>query len=331
MSQKTLLITGGTGYIGSHAVVAFEQAWYKTIIVDNLVNSSTDTLSWIEKILGYCPDFYEIDIRDKKWLEEIFAKYEIDGVIHFAGLKAVGESCQNIHEYQDNNIWGSITLFGVMRQFGVKKIVFSSSATVYCSDNIPPFTEDMPTGTTNPYGTSKLIIEKLLDDYSMHAKWSVVNLRYFNPIGAHPSGYIGETPNGIPNNLLPYILGVATWKQERVFIFWDDYNTLDGTGVRDYIDVNDLVNAHILIYKNIISWCEIYNVGTGKWVSVLEMIAWVEKVSWKKIPYDIVSRRTWDLAIVFADSSKLMKRYSWKARRSLLESLTSAWNFRVPK
>jgi UDP-glucose 4-epimerase len=325
--KKTLLITGWTGYIGSHAVVAFEHAGYKTVILDNLVNSSRDTLAGIEKILWYCPDFYECDIRDKKWLETIFQKYEFDGVIHFAGLKAVGESCKNIYEYQENNVSGSITLFGVMQQFQVKKIVFSSSATVYRADNTPPFTENMLIGTINPYGTSKLVIEELLKDYSTHVGWSIVNLRYFNPIGAHPSWYIGEVPNGIPNNLLPYILEVALGKREFVSVFWDDYDTQDGTGVRDYIDINDLIDAHVIVYENIKLWCEVYNVGTGKGTSVLEMIQGVEQVSWKSIPYKISVRRSWDLAIVFADSSKLMKKNFWKAKRSLNESLLSAWNF----
>lgn len=327
MDTKILLITGGLGYIGSHAVVAFEQAGYETVIIDNLVNSSRDTLVGIEKILGYTPDFYDIDIRDRASLETLFEKYAFDGVIHFAGLKAVWESCQNIHEYQENNIGGSITLFGVMERFQVRRIVFSSSATVYRQDNISPFREDMPTGTTNPYGTSKLVIEQLLSDYREHASWSVVNLRYFNPIGAHASGYIWEIPNGIPNNLLPYILDVALWKREKVLIFGDDYDTPDGTWVRDYIDINDLISAHVCVYKNFSLGLETYNVGTWVGVSVLEMIHGVEKVSEKSIPYAITPRRAGDLAVVFADADRLRQKYGWKPEVSLEDSLLTAWNF----
>jgi UDP-glucose 4-epimerase len=215
------------------------------------MNSSRDSLSGIEKILSYCPDFYECDIGDRKGLEHIFAKYTFDGVIHFAGLKAVDESCSEIGRYHTNNVGGSMVLFSVMEQYGVKKIIFSSSATVYRADNPLPYTEDMVLGTTNPYGTTKLVIEKLLEDYARNGGWSITTLRYFNPIGAHPSGYIGEMPQGKPNNLLPYILDVARGKREKVFVFGDDYDTADGTGVRDYIDVNDLIDAHILAYEKL--------------------------------------------------------------------------------
>lgn len=327
MDQKILLITGGLGYIGSHAVVAFEQAGYKAVIIDNLVNSTRDTLLGIEKILGYTPDFFECDIRNRSELEKIFQKYDFSGVIHFAGLKAVGESCRDIFEYQDNNIAWSIILFWVMEKFWIKKIVFSSSATVYRPDNFSPLNEAMPIGSTNPYGTSKIIIEQLLEDYAMHAGWMITNLRYFNPIGAHSSGNIGEVPNGIPNNLLPYILDVAIGKREKVLVFGDDYDTIDGTGVRDYIDINDLIDAHIIAYEKIVPWCEFYNIGTGKWVSVLEMIVWVEQVSWKKIPYEIVSRRAWDLAVVFADVKRIHTKYNWKTKRTLDESIKNAYKF----
>jgi len=279
-SKKTLLITGWTWYIGSHAVVAFEQAGYQTVIVDNLVNSSTDSLKWIEKILWYIPTFYECDIRDGTTLTWIFQKHNFDAVIHFAGLKAVGESCENIHTYQENNVSGSIALFSVMEKFHVKKIIFSSSATVYSTGNIPPFTEDMSVSTTNPYWTSKLVIEELLKDYALHAWWEIVALRYFNPIWNHPTGYIGESPNGIPNNLLPYIMQVVTSEREKLSIFWDDYDTLDGTGVRDYIDVCDLVDAHLRVYEHIQKWYEVYNVGTGSWLSVKQILQIAEKVSW---------------------------------------------------
>lgn len=261
MSKKTIiLITGGTGYIGSHAVVAFEQAGYQTVIIDNLANSSKDTLYGIEKILWYTPPFYECDIRDIQWLEAIFEKYDFDGVIHFAWLKAVGESCENISTYQDNNVGGSISLFSIMEKFAVRKMIFSSSATVYNTNNTPPFTEDMSVGTTNPYGTSKLVIEELLKDYALHAWWDVASLRYFNPIWNHQSGYIGELPNGVPNNLLPYIMQVLLWEREKLTIFGDDYETLDGTGVRDYIDVSDLVDAHLQVYEQIQKWYDVYNI-----------------------------------------------------------------------
>ncbi len=327
MQKKCILITGGTGYIGSHAVVAFEQAGYTTVIVDNLVNSSITTLSGIEKILGYCPDFFESDIRDSPWLERMFQKYEFDGVIHFAGLKAVGESCQNIGLYHDNNIRGSMILFETMEKFGVKKIVFSSSATVYRSDNPVPFSEEMPTGTTNPYGTTKLVIEKLLEDYVENANWSATSLRYFNPIGAHISWYIGEVPRGTPNNLLPYVLEVALWKRETVYIYGNDYETPDGTGVRDYIDINDLIDAHLLSYEKLFPGYSFYNVGTGKGTSVLEMIEKVEQVSEKQVSYSFSPRRSWDLACVFADVRKIQIEMNWSAQRNATESIKAAWNF----
>ncbi len=325
--KKNILITGGTGYIGSHAVVAFEEAGYRTVIIDNLVNSSRDTLIGIEKILGYCPDFYEWDIRNQEWLEPIFQKYHFDGVIHFAGLKAVGESCDHVGRYHENNIGGSLVLCGMMQKYKVQKIVFSSSATVYRSDNISPLTEDMPTGTTNPYGTTKLVIEKLLEDYSLHAGWSVTTLRYFNPIGAHSSGWIWETPQGVPNNLLPYILDVALGKREKVFVFGNDYDTPDGTGVRDYIDVNDLVEAHISSYKSIKKGNHIYNIWTGHWKSVLDVIKVVQNTSGKKIDLEMISRRWGDLGSVYANVSKIYTDLWWFSKRGFATSIESAWNF----
>ncbi len=325
--KKILLITGGTGYIGSHAVVAFEQAGYRTVIIDNLVNSSRDSLIGIEKILGYCPDFYECDIQDWEWLEKIFQKYDFDGVIHFAGLKAVGESCDHVGRYHENNVGGSLVLFGMMQKYGVQKIVFSSSATVYRSDNISPLTEDMPTGTTNPYGTTKLVIEKLLEDYSRHAGWSVTVLRYFNPIGAHPSGWIWEAPQGVPNNLLPYVLDVALGKRDTLYIFGNDYDTLDGTGVRDYIDVNDLVEAHIMAYEKLTSWFFLYNVGTGEGHSVLEMIDLMEEISWKKIDYEVVERRSGDLATVYAGTNLIIDLLHWIPKRNAQDSILTSLNF----
>lgn len=327
MSTKTLLLTGATGYIGSHSVVAFEQAWYKAVIIDNLVNSSRDSLRGIENILGYSPDFYEWDIGDREFLRKVFSKYDFDWVVHFAGLKAVGESCENPLYYHKNNVSGSIELFEVMEKFSVRKIIFSSSATVYREDNIPPFTENMPLGTTNPYGTTKLVIEYLLWDLAMQKNWSVTSLRYFNPIGAHESGEIGETPNGIPNNLLPYILDVAIGKRKKVMVFGDKYDTIDGTGVRDYIDVWDLVMAHIAAYESLTPGYEAINIGTGKGTSVLEMIAFVEKAAGKNIPYEIVSPRPWDLGSVFCDPFYAKKKLHWEANITIEESVTRSWKF----
>ena len=323
--KKILLITGWLGYIGSHGVVAFEQAGYRVVILDSLINSSLRVLDGIEKILGYIPDFYECDIRDRVNLEKIFERYDFDGVIHFAGLKAVGESCTHIWEYHENNIVWSMMLFSVMEQFHVKKIIFSSSATVYRSDNTLPLREDAILGTTNPYGTTKLVIEQLLNDYSSHAQWAATILRYFNPIGAHPSGYIGEAPRGTPNNLLPYILDVALGKKNTIFIHWNDYDTVDGTWVRDYIDINDLVDAHIQAYQHMKTSYSVYNVGTGRWVSVREMIRWVEEISGKIIPYEFLERRLGDRAIVYASVDLIARELSWQSRRSLSESLLSAW------
>lgn len=325
--QKTLLVTGGAGYIGSHAAVAFAQAGYKVVILDNFANSGRENLDGIAKILGHEVDFFECDITNRGALELIFEKYNFDGVLHFAGLKAVGESCKKIGEYHEKNIFGSIVLFDVMEKFGVKKIIFSSSATVYSQKNFPPFTENMPTGTTNPYGTSKFVIEKLIEDYVAHKNWQATSLRYFNPIGAHPSGFIGEIPRGVPNNLLPYIFDVARGKREKVRVFGDDYPTQDGSGVRDYIDINDLVDAHLLAYEHLQNGHEIFNVGTGKGTSVFEMIALVEKISDQKIPYEVISRRSGDLAIVFASAQKITDKLGWKAKNSVEDAIVSGWNF----
>lgn len=328
MSQKILLITWGTGYIGSHAVVAFEQAGYKTVIIDNLSNSSRESLNGIQKILWYTPDFYECDICNQEELRNIFQKYSFDGVIHFAGLKAVGESCEEVGLYHSNNVWGSITLFWVMQEFWVHKIVFSSSATVYSPENISPLREDMSLATTNPYGTTKLIIEKLLEDYTKHTNWRVVNLRYFNPIGAHPSWYIGEVPSGVPNNLLPYILDVASGKREKVRVFGDDYDTPDGTWVRDYIDVCDLVDAHILAYKHLDNAkFGVYNIGTGTGTSVFEMINIVRGVTGKSVPYEVAGRRSGDIASVYCDPSLAQETMEFTAKTGIQESVNNGWKF----
>lgn len=325
--KKTLLITGGTGYIGSHAVVNFEQAGYTTVIIDNLSNSSRESLTWIEKILGYTPDFYKWDIGDRDFLRTLFEQYHFDWVIHFAWLKSVSESCEKPFLYHENNVSGSIALFEIMEAFSVKKIVFSSSATVYRADNISPLDESMATGTTNPYGTTKLVIEYLLRDLALQKSWNILALRYFNPIWAHPSGHIGEVPNGIPNNLLPYVLDVASGKRKQVSVFGDDYDTNDGTWVRDYIDIMDLVEAHLLAYEQLAPGFEVLNLGTGKGTSVLEMIDLVKEITKKDIPYTIVSRRAGDLGEVYCSPEKAHTMLSWKTKRSPRESIETAWKF----
>jgi UDP-glucose 4-epimerase len=332
--QKIILITGWVGYIWSHAVVAFEQAGYKCVIVDNLVNSSSKTLEWIEKIIGYKPDFFEVDLREKDKLEEVFKKYDFDWVIHFAWLKAVWESCEKPLEYHDNNIVWSLRLFECMQEFWVQNIIFSSSATVYDSSNFEYWewvSEIWITwNCSNPYWTTKFVLEQILRDLANFAGFRVMNLRYFNPIWAHKSWYLWEDPQGIPNNLLPYIMKVAVGELETLSVFWDDYDTIDGTWVRDYIDVLDLIDGHLKAYEKI--WWEkwffeVYNLGTWKWVSVLEMIEASEKVTWKKIKYKIVWRRDWDLASVFCNPTKAFNELWWKSRVSLKESLENSWKF----
>lgn len=350
--KKTILITGWTGYIWSHGVVAFEKAWYKTVIVDNLVNSSKNTLDWIKNILGYTPDFFEVDLRDKNKLREIFKKYDFDWVLHFAWLKAVWESCQKPLEYFDNNINWSLVLFELMEEFRVKNIIFSSSATVYKNIN-PPLSlmegnrwlsEDNPVWEcSNPYGTTKFLIENILKDLSRFSGFNVINLRYFNPIWAHNSGNIWENPNWLPNNLLPYVMKVATWELKEVNVFWNDYDTPDGTWVRDYIDVVDLIEGHLAGYEFLLThpnlplslreensniwFFETFNLWTGSWVSVLEIIQNVEKVTWKNIPYKIVDRRSWDLAEVYCNPEKAHKVLNWKANTSLEDSIKNMWKF----
>lgn len=251
--KPRILLTGGLGYIGSHTCVVMEQAGFDTVLLDNLSNSSLDTLTGIENILGYRPIFYDADIRNRGQIASILASHHFDGVIHFAGLKSVGESVANPFEYYDNNIRGSFVLFEEMEKIGLRNIVFSSSATVYSQDNTLPLLETSRLGTTNAYGTSKLSLELVLRDLSSARGWNIFALRYFNPIGAHPSGIIGERPSGIPNNLLPYVLDVAVGKREMVSVYGNDYDTIDGTGVRDYIDVNDLANAHLLAIRKLLT------------------------------------------------------------------------------
>ena len=327
----SILVTGGAGFIGSHTCVELLNAGYEIVVMDNFYNSKPECLNRIKKITGKDFPFYEADIRDRAALDKIFTENKIDAVIHFAGLKAVGESVHKPLEYYENNISGTVTLCEAMRDNGCQKIVFSSSATVYGSLNKSPLTEDMQIGgTTNPYGTTKYMIELILQDlYKSDNEWSVVILRYFNPIGAHESGLIGENPNGIPNNLLPYVSQVAVGKLEQVSVFGDDYDTPDGTGVRDYIHVVDLALGHIKAVEKVLDTKElnVYNLGTGKGYSVLEIINAFEKASGRKINYKIVDRRPGDLATCYSDPSKAYKELGWKAQRDLAKMCEDSWRW----
>ncbi len=331
MSQKILLITGWLGYIGSHAVVAFEQAGYKTVIVDSLVNSSKNVLEGIHKVLDYTPDFYECDIRDREELENIFQKYDFFGVIHFAGLKAFGESTTYPYMYFDNNVTGTMTLLDVMDRYGVKNIVFSSSASVYDATNTPPFTEDMKLGTTNPYATSKLIIENLLKDYSKQKWFRSAVLRYFNLVWAHSSGYLGDFPRSNHGSLSSNIFDVVFGKKGKLFIYGDDFPTPDGTAIRDYIDVMDLIDGHI----KALEWTEkyqtgiwdVWNLGTGSGLSVRELVDITEKVIGKSLPTEVIAKRSVDLAIPISNPKKAEKELNWKATRTIEESIKNTYIF----
>ena len=326
-----ILVTGGAGFIGSHTCVELLNAGYDVIIMDNLSNSSAESVRRIEELSGKKVRLYEKDIRDTDAYAEIFTDNEIDSVIHFAGLKAVGESVQKPVEYYDNNIGGTVKLLAAMQKYGCKRIVFSSSATVYGSHNPVPFREDMPTGgTTNPYGTTKYFIERILTDMqAAHPDWSVVILRYFNPIGAHESGRIGESPRGIPNNLMPYISQVAVGKLPYLHVFGDDYDTPDGTGVRDYIHVVDLAIGHVKAVEKASrdAGVAIYNLGTGPGVSVLELVHAFEKASGIKIPYKIEPRRAGDIAECYADASKAARELGWKAERGVDRMCADTWRW----
>lgn len=331
MTKKQILVTGAAGYIWSHGVVAFEQASYKTVLVDNFSNSWDVNLHGITQILWYTPDFHELDLRDKSALVNLFKNYDFDWVIHFAGLKSVWESCLNPSLYFDNNIVGSICLFECMEKFWVKNIVFSSSATVYDSNNSLPFHEDHSVwNTNNPYGTSKFICEKLLQDMAQYNGCNVVNLRYFNPIWSHKSGLIWEYCDTHPNNLLPYIMKVAWGELNKLQVFWNDYDTIDGSGVRDYIDVNDLMDGHLKWYQQC-QWqdgfFETYNLWVGKWVSVLEFITATHQSIWKDIAYDVTVRRPGDTAEVYCDPTKAQQKLNWKTHISLSESIQTSWKY----
>ncbi|MEZ9230357.1 UDP-glucose 4-epimerase GalE [Vibrio amylolyticus] len=326
-----VLITGGMGYIGSHTCVQMIQAGLQPIIVDNLSNASAEVLNRIEGLTGSRPDFYLGDIRDEAFLDTIFLKHDIESVIHFAGLKAVGQSVSEPLEYYDNNVNGSLTLARSMRKADVKSLVFSSSATVYGDPEFVPITESSPTGaTTNPYGRSKFMVEQCLSDlFVSDNDWSITLLRYFNPVGAHPSGTMGEDPQGIPNNLMPYIAQVAVGRREKLAVFGDDYSTPDGTGIRDYIHVMDLADGHIAALNCVgnKAGLHIYNLGTGKGSSVLEMVDAFAKASGQAVPYEICPRRPGDIAECWASTDKAEIELGWKATRSVLDMTVDVWNW----
>ena len=327
-----ILVTGGAGFIGSHTCDELLNSGYEIVIVDNLYNSSEKSLDRVRELTGKDFAFYPYDIRDKENMRKVFEEHKIDACIHFAGLKAVGESCREPLMYYDNNIGGTLALCEVMAEYNCKKIVFSSSATVYGMNNISPLKEDMKTGgTTNPYGTTKYMIEIILDDFHKADKdWAVTLLRYFNPIGAHKSGRIGENPNGIPNNLMPYITQVAIGKLPYLNVFGDDYNTPDGTGVRDYIHVVDLALGHVKAVEKILKdepKVNVYNLGTGNGYSVLDIVKAFEQASGQKIEYKIAPRRPGDLDVCYSDATKAFNELGWKAERGLLEMCEDSWRW----
>ena len=325
-----ILVTGGTGFIGSHTCISLTEAGYDIVIVDNYYNSSPKSLARINELCGKELKFYECDIRDKAGMQRVFQENKIDAVIHFAGLKAVGESCHKPLEYYHNNITGTLMLCQSMREHGCKRIVFSSSATVYGMNNPVPFKEGMPTSATNPYGYTKVMIEQILSDlHTADPEWSVVLLRYFNPIGAHESGLIGEDPKGIPNNLMPYITQVAIGKLPCLGVFGNDYDTHDGTGVRDYIHVVDLAIGHVRAVEKLKekAGVSVYNLGTGNGYSVLDMVKAFSKACGKEIPYEIKPRRAGDIATCYCDATKAKNELHWVAERGLDEMCEDSWRW----
>ena len=341
--MKTLLLTGWTGYIWSHNAVLLLEQWYQVILFDNLSNSDKSTVENIKKIatsslLGKEGaerglKFYEGDLRNTSDLQQVFSENTIDTVIHFAWAKAVGESCEKPFEYYENNIVGTLNLTKVMEKHNCKNIIFSSSATVYDPSQTPPFSEETKTGnTTNPYGTTKFLIENILRDLATHAGFRVINLRYFNPVWAHESGLIGEDPNDIPNNLLPFIMKVAAGELTELSVFWDDYDTVDGTGVRDYIHVVDLAQWHLSAVKYLEdnranTLFENINLGTGAGTSVMEMITFTEDIIGTHLPHKIVARRSWDIASAYCSPDKAEKLLWWKAEKSVKQAIADSWNF----
>ena len=326
----TILVTGGAGFIASHTNIELLNAGYDVIVMDNLCNSSKESVARVEQITGKKVKFYEADMRNVEDLEKIFSENVIDVIIHFAGLKAVGESCVKPFEYYENNISGTLNIISMMRKYNVKKMVFSSSATVYGDPEVIPITEECKVGgVTNPYGQTKLMLEQILTDIQKaDPDFDIALLRYFNPIGAHESGLIGEAPNGIPNNLLPYVAKVAAGVLDRVNVFGDDYDTPDGTGVRDYIHVVDLAKGHVLaIEKYATPGVHICNLGTGKGYSVLEIVKAFEKVNGVKVPYEIKPRRAGDIATCYADPTRAKEQLGWVAEKTLEDMCRDTWNF----
>ncbi len=326
----TILVTGGAGYIGSHTCVLLLEAGYDVIVFDNFSNASKESIVRVEEITGRSVNLVEGDIRNRSDLESVFSTQSIDAVIHFAGLKAVGESVKQPLRYYENNVGGTVTLCEVMAEYGCKRIVFSSSATVYGDPHTTPIKEDFPLSATNPYGRSKLFVEEILRDlYVSDNAWKIVLLRYFNPVGAHISGRIGEDPNGIPNNLMPFISQTAVGKREKLSVFGNDYDTHDGTGVRDYIHVVDLAYGHLKALEKIgdISDVLTVNLGTGKGYSVLDMVKAFEKASGRKVPYEIAPRRSGDIATCYADPSYAKEILGWEAKKGIDEMCEDAWRW----
>ncbi|MFZ6750076.1 UDP-glucose 4-epimerase GalE [Undibacterium sp. Ren11W] len=325
-----ILVTGGAGYIGSHTCIELVSAGHEVVIVDNLCNSKLSVLRRIEKIAGKAFACAQVDVRDQENLETVFAEHKPDAVIHFAGLKAVGESVQQPLQYYDNNVTGSLVLFRVMAKFGVKTLVFSSSATVYGDPATVPILENFPLSATNPYGRSKLMVEEMLRDVALaDPSWSIALLRYFNPVGAHESGLIGEEPNGIPNNLLPYVAQVAGGLREFLSVYGDDYPTADGTGMRDYIHVVDLAIGHVKTLAKLTQQPGVltYNLGTGRGNSVLEMVRAFEKASGKAVPYKIVARRPGDIAACYANPALAEQELGWRAEKNLEQMCVDTWRW----
>ena len=324
----TIFVTGGTGYIGSHTCVALLAAGYDVVIADNLCNSKAETVEKIEQISGKKVVFYKVDVTEEAEVESVFSNHNFSGVIHFAGLKAVGESVEKPLQYYYNNTVSTMVLVKLCQKYNVRRFVFSSSATVY-GENEVPFVETMPLlPTTNPYGETKAISERILTDVvQANPDWSVALLRYFNPVGAHESGLIGEAPTGIPNNLMPYITQVAKGKLPKLRVFGNDYPTADGTGVRDYIHVMDLAEGHVAALAKLTPGVHIYNLGTGQGTSVLQLVQAFEEANQLKVPYEIVDRRPGDIAVCYADATKAKKELGWTAKRGLVEMCRDAWRF----